>query len=84
MALVLRHATGAQLAAAFRERFRNAAGLESGRLARWLLNRIADGTWTDAQVRTAFGLNVTQYNQLKTRLETRAARYDAMIQDTGE
>jgi hypothetical protein len=84
MAPALRHATGAQLAVAFRERYREARGLEAGRLARWLLDRIADGTWTDAQVRNVFGLTVTQYNQLKTRLETRATRYDAVIQDAGE
>lgn len=84
MPLALRYATSAQLAAAFRERFRNASGLEAGRLARWLLSRIEDGTWTDAQVRGAFGLTVTQYNQLKTRLETRAARYDAVMADAGE
>ena len=84
MPIVLHHATGAQLAAAFRERFRAATGLEAGRLARWLLSRITDGTWTDAQVRAAFGLTVTQYNQLKTRLETKAARYDAVMQDVGE
>lgn len=82
--IALRHATSAQLAAAFRERFRDAKGLEAGRLSRWLLSRIADGTWTDAQVRTAFGLTVTQYNALKTRLETRAARYDAVVADAGE
>ncbi|MBK9125218.1 MAG: hypothetical protein IPM16_19130 [Chloroflexi bacterium] len=84
MALVLRHATGAQLAAEFRRRYREATGIEAGRLARWLLNRIADGTWTDAQVRAAFGLTVTQYNALKTRLTTRATRYDAVMQDVGE
>lgn len=84
MALVLRHATGAQLAAAFRERFRAATGLEAGRLARWLLDRIADGTWTDTQVRNAFGPNVTQYNNLKTRLTEKATRYDAVIADAGE
>lgn len=84
MALALRHATSAQLAAAFRERFRDAKGLEAGRLSRWLLDRISDGTWTDNQVRNAFGLTVTQYNNLKTRLETRAARYDAVMADAGE
>ena len=84
MALVLRHATNAQLAAAFRERYRAATGLEAGRLARWLLNRIADGTWTDAQVRSAFGLNATQYTTLKSRLTTRATRYDAVMADAGE
>lgn len=84
MALALKHATNAQLAAAFRKRYREATGLEAGRLARWLLNRIADGTWTDAQVRNAFNLTVTQYNQLKTRLTTKAERYDAVMQDVGE
>lgn len=84
MAIPLRHATGAQLAAAFRERYRAATGLEAGRLARWLLSRISDGTWTDAQVRAAFGLTVTQYNNLKTRLSEKAARYDAVMADTGE
>lgn len=84
MPLALRYATSAQLAAAFRERFRAATGLEAGRLARWLLDRITDGTWTDAQVRNAFGLTVTQYNAMKTRLETKASRYDAVIADAGE
>jgi hypothetical protein len=84
MPLALKHATGTQLATAFREKFREATGLEVGRLSRWLLDRIADGTWTDTQVRNAFGLTVTQYNQLKTRLETRATRYDAVMQDIGE
>jgi len=84
MPLQLKHATGAQLAAAFRERFREATGLEAGRLARWLLDRIADGAWTDAQVRSAFGLTVVQYNALKTRLTERATRYDAVLADAGE
>ena len=84
MPITLRHATLAQLGTAFRERFQKAQGIEAGRLSRWLLNRIADGTFTDAQVRAFFGLNVTQYNQLKTRLETRAARYDAVIANSGE
>lgn len=84
MAIALKHATSAQLAAAFRERYRKATGLEAGRLARWLLNRIADGTWTDAQVRNAFELTVVQYNALKTRLTEKATRYDAVIAEVGE
>lgn len=84
MALALKHATGAQLAAAFRERYRAATGLEAGRLARWLLNRIADGTWTDAQVRNAFNLTVQQYSAAKARMTAQADRYDAVTQDRGE
>jgi len=58
--------------------------MEVGRLSRWLLNRISDGTWTDTQVRNAFGLNVTQYNNLKTRLSEKATWYDSVIADAGE
>lgn len=84
MPLVLKHATNTQLAAKFRERYRNATGMEVGRLSKWLLDRITDGTWTDTQVRNAFGLNVTQYNNLKTRLSEKATRYDAVLADAGE
>ena len=68
MALVLKHATSAQLAAAFRERYKAATGAEAARLASWLLARIDDGTWTDAQVRNAFGLTSGQYTTLKNKL----------------
>lgn len=84
MALPLKHATATQLLAAWRARFRDARGLEAGWLSRWILDRITDGTYTDAQLRTYLGLNTTQYNNLKTRITTRATRYDAVIADAGE
>lgn len=84
MPISLKHASLVQLGQVFRERFREARGLEAGKLSRWILNRITDGTFTDTQVRNFFGLTVTQYNQLKTRLQEKASRYDAVIQDSGE
>ena len=84
MSLTLKYATPTQLGQAFREKFREAKGIEVGRLAKWLLSRISDGTFTDAQVRTVFNLTVVQYNQLKTRLQTMADRYDAVKSQVGE
>jgi hypothetical protein len=84
MAISLKHASLTQLGTAFRERLRDAKGLEAGRLAKWFISRLADGTFTDLQARTLFGLNVTQYNQLKTRLQTMADRYDVVLAQVGE
>ena len=84
MALVLKHQTAAQLAARFRERYRNDSKEEAARMATWLLNRIEAGDFTDAQVRSAFGLTVTQYNNLKTRMSTLRANWQAVQAAQGE
>lgn len=84
MALQLNHQTIAQLVTRFRERFRNASKDECARLATWLLNRIEAGDFTDAQVRSAFGLTVTQYNNLKTRMGTLRANWVAVQAAQGE
>jgi hypothetical protein len=84
MALVLKYATGTQLAAAFRERFRNSTREECARLATWLLARIADGTWTDTQVRNAFGLTAGQYTTLKAKMQTLADHWAAVQAAQGE
>lgn len=69
MALLLKHQTAAQFVARFREAYRNAERERCVRMARWLLSAIQAGDVTDAQCRTAFGLNVTQWNNLKTKLQ---------------
>jgi len=84
MPIILKHATAAQLGAAFRERYRNARGQDAARLARWLLARIADGTYTDAQIRTFFGLTVVQYNAMKARMQTLADTLTAIEARVGE
>jgi hypothetical protein len=46
------------------------ADVQAAAVAYWLIERIADGTFTDTQVRNAFGLTVTQYNAMKARMQT--------------
>ena len=84
MAIVLKRATSAQLAAAVRERFRSSTGTEAARLAAWLIERIADGTWTDAQVRTAFGLTTQQYTAAKARFQTLHDQWAVIVAAQGE
>ena len=84
MALVLKHATLTQLGQAFRERYKNATREECARLAKWLLARVQDGTFTEAQVRAFFGLSVAQWNDLKTRMQALIAHYDAVQAAQGE
>lgn len=84
MALVLKYATGTQLANAFRARYKNSTGAEAARLAKWLLSRIADGTWTDTQVRNAFNLTVGQYDTMKLRMQTIVTNWDAVVAAQGE
>jgi hypothetical protein len=76
--------TAAQLATRFRAAYQNGTGAYAGQLATWLLARITDGTFTDTQVRNAFGLTVTQYNAMKTRMQTTATNYAAVVAAAGE
>jgi len=80
----LKYQTKAQLADLFRARYQLATKLEAAKMATWLLNRIADGTFTDAQVRGAFGLTTTQYNNLKTRMTTLRDNWLAVNAAVGE
>lgn len=68
MALLLKHQTGAQFVARFREAYRNSDRDRCIQLAKFVISRIQAGDLTDAQVRSAFGLNTTQWNSLKTKM----------------
>jgi hypothetical protein len=84
VALRLKHQTASQFAARFRERYRSASREEAARLATWLLNRIEATDLTDAQVRNAFGLTLTQYNQMKTRMTNLRTAWLAVQAAQGE
>ena len=85
MALTLKHATKAQLAAAFRERYREARGVEAGRLATKLMTWYADGDITVAQIRTAFDLDTTaKWDAFRTRTQALAAKYAELVAAGGE
>jgi hypothetical protein len=69
MALLLKHQTASQFVARFREAYRNAERERLVQLAKFIISRIQSGDITDAQCRTAFGLNTTQWNTLKTKMQ---------------
>lgn len=69
MALLLKHQTAEQFVARFREGFRTVDRERAVLYARFIISRIQAGDITDAQCRTAFGLNVTQWNNLKTKMQ---------------
>lgn len=62
----LDHQTGAEFADKLRAEYRTSSRERVCYLAWWLLRRINEGTFTDAQVRNAFGMTVVQYNTFKT------------------
>ena len=84
MALTLRYQTPAQFAARLRERYRNASREEACGIAKWILDHLEAGDFTDAQLRNAFGLTVTQWNTLKTKLTNLRTAYEAVMAAKGE
>jgi hypothetical protein len=84
MALLLKHQTAQQFVARFREAYRNAERDRLVQLARFILSRIQAGDITDAQCRTAFGLNTTQWNNLKTRMQNFITAQNTVLSAVGE
>jgi hypothetical protein len=84
MALILKHQTAADFIARFREAYRNADRDRLVQLARFVLARIAAGDITDAQCRTAFGLNTTQWNALKTKMQNYVTAANTVQSAVGE
>jgi hypothetical protein len=83
-AIVLHYATAAQLAAYFRAVYLGSSQEQCARLATWLLDKIDAGFITPAIVRTAFGINVTQYNTLYAKLNTLRGDWMAVLAAQGE
>lgn len=84
MALVLKHATLQQLGQAFRERYKNAKGIEVAKLARFMEGLILDGTVTQTQVRNFFGLDQTQWNTLKAKWDNYKTKLEELEVAEGE
>lgn len=84
MALILVHQTPAQLAARLRVRYKAAVGDDCARIATWLLGHIEAGDFTDAQVRTAFGLTAGQWTTLKAKMTSLRTAWQATIAAVGE
>jgi len=84
MALNLNHQTAAQFSARLRERYRKASKAEACRLAKWIMDHIEAGDFTDLQVRNAFGLTTGQYATLKSKWTTMRTNYEAVQAAAGE
>lgn len=84
MALNLHHQTLSEFGARLRERYRNSSKEETAKIAKFILARIAPGDFTDTQVRNFFGLNTTQWNTLKTKMQTLVTKYDDLQNAAGE
>jgi len=69
MAIILKHQTVEQFIARVRQAYRDGNYEQIIKIARFLIARIQAGDITDAQCRTAFGLNNTQWNNLKTKMQ---------------
>ena len=84
MALLLKHQTLAQFLSRFREAYRNAERERVVQLAKFIIARIQAGDITDAQCRTAFGLNVTQWNAIKAKMADWIAAHNLLQSAVGE
>lgn len=84
MALLLKHQTVEQFVSRLREAYRNSERERLVLIAKWLLARIQAGDVTDAQCRTAFGLNATQWTALKTKMQNAVTAYNAVQAAQGE
>ena len=84
MALLLKHQTASEFIARFREAYRNADRERLVQLARFVISRIQSGDITDAQCRTAFGLNTTQWNALKTKMTNYVTASNTVQSAVGE
>ena len=84
MALLLKHQTAEQFIARFREAYSNSDRERCMQLARFVISRIQAGDITDAQARNAFGLNTTQWNNLKTKMNNWITAQNTVQSAVGE
>jgi hypothetical protein len=82
--LTLKYVTKADLGNYFRAAYQAATREEACRLAKWLLDHIDAGDFTDAQVQAFFGLTTMQYNAMKARASTMRDNYNTMLSAVGE
>ena len=84
MALILKHQTVQAFVARVREAYRDGNPETLVKIARFLIARVQAGDVTDAQLRTAFGLNTTQWNTLKTKMQNLITADNAVKAAVGE
>lgn len=80
----LRNVTPTELATYGRELYRNCTGERLARVAKRILEWITNGVFTELQVRNAFGLTLTQWNELKARIQILRDSWNVVDAATGE
>ena len=67
-----------------RERYGKSNGIETCRIARWIVDRLNDGSVTVVQMRTAFGVTPAQWNSINGRMDTFANSLTSVESAVGE
>jgi hypothetical protein len=80
----LRFQTGAEALTRLRLRYRHYLREDLCRLARWIVNRVVAGDITVTQLRSAFNLNQSEWDALRTRMENLAADVTGVEVAAGE
>ena len=80
----LNHQTEAQFAARFRARYKDASKVECAKMAKWIMDRIDAGNFTETAVRNAFGLTAGQWTTRKAKLTSLRTNYNAVLAAAGE
>ncbi|MBP8293126.1 MAG: hypothetical protein KAX65_10150 [Caldilineaceae bacterium] len=84
MALILKHQTPEAFIARVRQAYRDGDSERLVKIARFLIARVQAGDVTEAQLRSAFGMNVTKWNALKTRMQSLITADNAVKAAVGE
>lgn len=67
-----------------RERYLKSTGMETCRIARWVVDRLNDGSVTVVQMRTAFSVSPAQWNSINGRMDTFANSLTSVEGAVGE
>ena len=84
MALILKHQTAEAFITRVRQAYRDGNSEQLVKIARFLIARVQAGDVTEGQLRTAFGLNVTQWAALKARMQNLITADNAVRSAVGE
>jgi len=84
MALLLKQQTAEQFVARVRAAYRDGNPEVLVKIAKFIIARIQIGDITDAQCRNAFGLNTTQWNTLKTKMQALITASNTVESAVGE
>lgn len=67
-----------------RERYLKSTGIETCRIARWIVDRLNDGSVTVVQMRTAFNVTPAQWNSINGRMDNFSASLTSVENAVGE